>query len=122
MPKYDFIPYNKKLVSRSRELRKELTEAEKIFWKEILKSERLSHLKFLRQKPLGNFIVDFYCSKARLAIEIDGDIHAFQKARDRERDNILEQKFGVRVLRYRNDQIIRDKEKIITEIEALTLP
>lgn len=120
--KYKFIPYNKKLVSKSRELRNKQTESEKVFWKEILKSKRLSHLTFLRQKPLGDFIIDFYCSKLRLAIEIDGDIHTFQKERDKERDNILTHKFGITVLRYTNDEVTNNPEKILKDLETRILP
>src|SRR3989338_10224479 len=100
MKNFKYLPYNPKLVSRARELRKETTEAEQKFWLEILKSEKMSEFKFTRQKPLGHFIFDFYCAKLRLGIEIDGGIHTGQEIRDKERDNVLEQKFGVKVLRY----------------------
>jgi very-short-patch-repair endonuclease len=116
MKVYKFLPYDKNLVSRARELRRTETEAEKKFWFEILKNEKLINYKFTRQKPLGNFIVDFYCAKLKLAIEIDGEIHKFQKVRDNERDNVLKQKFGVRILRYKNENILKNTELILNNL------
>ena len=108
--KYDFIPYDKNLVSRARELRNNQTREEKFFWSNILKSEEFRHLTFLRQKPIGNFIMDFYCAKLLLGIEIDGDIH--DANRDKERDYILKKKFGITVIRYRNKEVINKTENI----------
>ncbi len=110
---YRFIPYDKNLVSKARELRKFETEAEKKFWSEILKNEKLTVFKFTRQKPVGNFIVDFYCAKLKLAIEIDGEIHKFQKIRDDERDNLLKQKFGIRIIRYKNEDVLNNTKFIL---------
>jgi len=111
-----YIPYDKNLVSRAKELRKETTEAEKVFWDKILKSEKLSNFKFTRQKPLDCFIVDFYCAKLGLIIEIDGEIHNFQKERDRERDNILKQKLGLKIIRYKNKEILNNVEKVLGDL------
>lgn len=113
---YKFIPYNKDLVLKARELRRSETEAEKIFWSKILKNKKLSNLKFTRQKPIGDFIVDFYCAKLRLAIEIDGEIHKFQKTRDNERDNILKQKFGIIIIRYKNEDVLNNTEFILNDL------
>ncbi len=112
MNKYKFIPYDKKLVLRARELRKSETVAEKKFWEKVIKDKRLAHLKFTRQKPIGNFLVDFYCAKYKLAIEIDGEVHKYQFERDLERDNILKQKFGVKVLRYKNKEVLNNLDKV----------
>ncbi len=120
---YRFIPYDKNLVSKARELRKFETEAEKKFWSEILKNEKLTVFKFTRQKPVGNFIVDFYCAKLKLAIEIDGEIHKFQKIRDDERDNLLKQKFGIRIIRYKNEDVLNNTKFILNDlIQKLTFP
>lgn len=116
MKLYKFIPYDNNLVSKARELRQSETKTEKIFWHKILKSKKLIKLKFTRQKPIGNFIVDFYCAKLKLAVEIDGKIHKFQKARDVERDNILKQKFGLRILRYKNEDVLKNAELILSNI------
>ncbi|MCX6757463.1 MAG: DUF559 domain-containing protein [Candidatus Nomurabacteria bacterium] len=116
MQKYKFLPYNKELILRAKELRKKQTEAEIKFWNKILKSEKLKNFKFTTQKPIDNFIVDFYCSSLKLIIEIDGDIHKFQKARDKERDNILKQKFGLKILRYTNDEILNNSEFVLEDL------
>lgn len=113
---YKFLPYNRNLVSRARELRQSETEAEKKFWLEILKNKKLSNFKFTRQKPIENFIVDFYCAKLKLIIEIDGEIHKFQKVRDGERDNILKEKFGLRIIRYKNEDVLNNTEKILDDL------
>lgn len=114
--KYKFIPYDKNLVSRARELRKTQTKAEKIFWFEILKDKKLEKFKFTRQKPLGSFVVDFYCARFKLAIEIDGEIHRFQKIRDSERDNLLEQKFGLKIIRYKNEEVLNNSSKVLSDL------
>lgn len=111
-----YIPYDKNLVSRAKELRKETTEAENIFWSKILKHKNLKNFKFTRQKPLDHFIVDFFCANLRLIIEIDGEIHNFQKARDKERDNILKQKFGLKIIRYKNEDVLNNTEKVIEDL------
>jgi len=119
---YKFIPYDKNLVSRARELRKNITGAEKKFWLEVLKDKKLEKFKFTRQKPIGNFIVDFYCAKFKLAIEIDGKVHKFQKIRDKERDNLLREKFGLRILRYRNTEVLKNPGKILSDLTTLVSP
>lgn len=116
MKNYKYIPYDRNLVSRARELRKQATEAEKIFWTEILKDKRLKNYKFTRQKPLDNYIIDFYCASLGLIIEIDGEIHNFQKIRDKERNNLLEEKFGLKVVRYTNEQVLNYTEKIVEDL------
>ena len=118
MQKHDipYIPYDKNLVSRARELRKEITEAEKIFWEKVLKNKNLVNFKFTRQKPLDHFIVDFYCASLGLAIEIDGEIHNFQKIRDKERDSVLKQKFGLKIIRYKNEEVLESTERVMKDL------
>ena len=110
--KIPFIPYDKNLVSRAKELRKETTEAEKVFWDEVLKDKKLANFKFTRQKPLDNFIADFFCSSLGIIIEIDGEVHDYQKTRDAERDKMLKQKFGLEIIRYKNEEVLNDTEKV----------
>ena len=116
MKLYKFIPYDKNLVSRARELRKSETEAEKKFWNVILKNKKLEKFKFTRQKPIGDFIVDFYCAKLKLAIEIDGGVHNFQDRRDIERDNILKNKFDLKIVRYKNEDVFSNSEKVLEDL------
>jgi very-short-patch-repair endonuclease len=68
--------------------------------------------KFLRQKPLENFIVDFYCASNKIIIEIDGEVHLSQKDKDRERDNIFLQKYKIGTIRFTNNEVFYEKEKI----------
>lgn len=67
-----FIPYNKSLSMRAGELRAHMTVAEKKLWYEYLRTHRY---RFIRQKAIKNYILDFYCQKLKLGIEIDGDSH-----------------------------------------------
>jgi len=66
------LPYNTALVARAKELRKNMTLAEKKLWYSYLKNFKF---KVLRQRPIDHFIVDFYCPSLKLVIEIDGDTH-----------------------------------------------
>lgn len=122
MHNYKFIPYNKNLVTVARDLRKNQTEAEIKFFDMIKNHEIFKHYKFTSQKPIDNFIVDFYCSELLLAIEIDGEIHNFQKERDEERDNILSQKYGLQVLRFTNQEVLSDPDRVFEKLENIKLP
>ncbi len=93
-----------------------LMVSRKFAWNKILKDEKLINFKFTRQKPIDHFIMDFYCASLHLAIEIDGEIHNFQKTRDMERDNLLEQKFGLRIIRYTNKEVLNNIEKITKDL------
>jgi very-short-patch-repair endonuclease len=113
---FKFIPYNPKLKERARELRNNQTKEEILFWKLVLKNQDYT---FLRQKPIDNFIVDFYCSKLLLVIEIDGLIHLKNKKRDLERDRILEQKYNLKVVRFMNHEILNDINLIINKLNKI---
>lgn len=108
------LPYNPKLKEAARQLRRNLTEPEKRIWFGVLR--RLEY-PVLRQKPLDNFIVDFYCPKAKLVIEIDGKSHDTNDARlyDKERDEIL-QSYGLKVLHVRNEEVMNDFDGIKRKI------
>jgi len=100
-----FIPYDRKLTTLARANRRNPTPAEQKIWSEILSHRRFAAYKFLRQKPIDRFIVDFYCSPLRWVIEIDGDSHAEDPAYDIERTKIL-QGFGLTVIRYSNNDVM----------------
>jgi very-short-patch-repair endonuclease len=116
---YKFVPYNTKLVQKARELRKSETGTEKVFWKEVLTNKEKIKYKFTRQKPIDNFIVDFYCAKLALVIETDGLIHLKNKKRDKERDYIIEQKYNLKVVRYQNDAILNDMQSIVKDLQKI---
>ena len=95
--------HNKKLVSNAKGLRKNMTKEERHLWYDYLRNK---DLRFVRQKIIGNYIVDFYCAKANLVIEIDGSQH-FEKEvirYDAERTKYLEE-LGLLVVRIPNNEI-----------------
>lgn len=102
-----FLPYDPKLTTLARANRKNPTAAEQKIWFEILRCRQFAAYKFLRQKPIDRFIVDFYCSSLRRVIEIDGDSHAQDPAYDIERTNIL-QGYGLTVTRYTNHDVMHN--------------
>ena len=110
------LPYNKKLKARSRELRSSMTDAEIAVWAR-LRRKQLHGLQFYRQKPLGNFIVDFYCPAAQLVIEIDGGQHYKKDGRIRDglRDGYLKN-LGLRVLRFSNLDVLSNMDGVIAAI------
>jgi adenine-specific DNA methylase/very-short-patch-repair endonuclease len=110
-----FLPYNKKLVDRAKELRKNMTAAEKKLWHEYLKT---LDERFWRQRPIDHFIVDFYCPSRYLVIEVDGDTHGTEEAEayDAERTQILEA-YGLKVLRFTNDEVLNNFEGVCAAIE-----
>ncbi|MCL5611002.1 MAG: endonuclease domain-containing protein [Chloroflexi bacterium] len=99
---------------RARELRQEMTSAEKILWTR-LRDYRLAGFKFRRQAPIGHFIADFYCAECRLIVEIDGEIHDLQIEQDKLRTEEMES-LGYRVIRFRNEQIEKDIEFVLKSI------
>jgi very-short-patch-repair endonuclease len=77
----------KEKQERARELRRNMTPVEKILWNELRANKLGVH--FRRQQVIAGFIVDFYCHKAALVIEVDGDIHDLQKEEDERREKVL---------------------------------
>ncbi len=109
--------YNRNyLKSRRKELRNNSTKAEIILWK-YLKSSQLEGRKFRRQQSIGNYIVDFYCPKERLVIELDGEVHFNKDAieYDKLRTEYLESKF-IKVIRFENKEVIYNIEKVLKTI------
>ena len=98
------LRYLEDLRQLSKNNRKNPTTSEKLFWK--LLSYKKLNLKFLRQKPVGRFILDFYCSKLLLSIEIDRDSHDKKMNYDQGRDLYLEQR-GIKTIRYKNDDVLK---------------
>lgn len=110
------LEYNRKLKNRLRKLREEMTEAEKFLWVKIRKKQ-VNNLQFYRQKIIGNYIVDFYCPKAKMVIEIDGGQHYVGEGmrRDVIRDNYL-QNLGLKVLRFTNLDVLKNIEGVLDKI------
>lgn len=112
MKEYTRYPYKYKLKAYSKQNRKNPTPAEKIFRDEILKQNKTGY-RFLRQKPLDNFIMDFYCPKLKLCIEIDGWYHldSYQKDYDEVREDILNQ-YNIQIIRFTSNQVFNDLNNI----------
>lgn len=102
---FSFLPYQKHLTAYARANRKAPSTAENLLWQRILRNRQFNGYKFLRQKPIGPYIADFYCAELKLVIEVDGDNHAEQPDYDAKRTFFLESQ-GLRVLRYANRDIL----------------
>ncbi len=100
-------------------MRSKPTEAENELWK-YLRKHRLYGLSFRRQHCIGQFIVDFYCAKARLVIEVDGPVHQYQPEEDSIRQEYLESQ-NLKVLRFTNDVTLNNIGDVIKQIE-INLP
>lgn len=109
-------PYNKNLKQVSRDLRNNMTEAEKLLWSK-LRNKQILGLQFYRQKPILNFIVDFYCPAANLVIECDGGQHFTQEGLEADliRDEALAQ-LGLKVLRFDNGQEMGQIDDVVEVI------
>jgi very-short-patch-repair endonuclease len=114
-----FIKYNPKLKATARILRKQSTLAEVLLWNE-LKGKRILGYDFHRQKPIGNYIVDFFCSRLKLAIEIDGASHLDRTQEDMKRQKELES-LGIRFLRFQDIEVKQDLGGVITTIRDWVL-
>ena len=111
-------PYNKTLKQFSRTLRANMTDAEQHLWFR-LRNKQMSGVQFYRQKPLLSFIVDFYCPRAKLVVELDGAQHleAEHQIKDAVRDEELG-KLGIKVLRFDDRQVLRETESVVAVIYA----
>lgn len=104
---------------QARDLRKRETKAEKILW-DILSNKKLG-VKFRRQHPINQFIADFYCHALKLVIEVDGEIH-LQKNKieyDAMRTGVFNS-FGIKIIRFTNEDILQNSEEIVSQIEKFT--
>ena len=110
-----YLPYNRNLTTLARENRSNPTAAENRIWQKILRMRQFANYKFLRQKPVGDYIVDFYCAGLQLVIEIDGDSHAEAAEYDAERTRFLGS-LGLRVIRFSNDEVLRNTEGVYEEL------
>jgi len=118
--RYDSMPiHNRKYLKQFRkDLRNNLTSAEATLWKAIQRSQ-LEGRKFRRQHSVGNYILDFYCPKENLAVELDGQEHftASGSERDFVRDEYLKT-LNIRVLRFENKIVFDNLEGVLEEIKS----
>jgi very-short-patch-repair endonuclease len=104
------MPVDPYLKQRARQLRQEMTPAEKILWG-VVRGRRFAGFKFRRQQVLGPFIVDFFCAEATLVLEIDGESHLGKEQPDRVRQDWLERE-GFKVLRIWNTEIYDEQDAV----------
>jgi very-short-patch-repair endonuclease len=111
-----FYGASPEIFQRAKLLRNHMTEAEKLLWKE-LKENKSTGFKFRRQHPINQFIVDFYCHKKKIIIELYGEIHENQdqKERDEGRQFMLEE-FGLKVIRFRNEEVMNQRDWVLDKI------
>jgi very-short-patch-repair endonuclease len=109
---------NRELVKRARFLRSNMTQAEVILWSR-LRSKKIDGFKFRRQQPIFDYIVDFYCDKLKLIIEVDGEIHSLSEnvSYDSRRDNILKIN-GYHIIRLSNLEIETEIDVAINKIRS----
>ncbi len=108
------IPYNPKLVTLAKNLRNRGTVAEIKLW-QCLKGKQILGYDFDRQKPIDNYIVDFFCNELMLAIEIDGITHDQKLEDDKLRQQKLES-FGIRFLRFYDSDVRNNLDGVLTAI------
>jgi len=105
------------LFKRAQEMRKNPTQSEEILW-EGLRKFRSNGFIFRRQHPIAIFIADFYCHKLKLIIEVDGEVHFDDLAREHDDGRTAElEKYGIKVIRFTNEQILKDRELVIKQIQ-----
>ncbi len=111
--------HNKKLVPNAKALRKNMTKEERHLWYDYLRNK---DVRFIRQKIIGNYIVDFYCAKANLVIELDGSQHYEDKGidYDAERTEYLE-RYGLTVIRIPNNEINNNFDGVCEYLDNLII-
>ena len=110
-----YIPYNQSLLGYARENGKKPTRQEWLFWNLVLKNKKFMWYKFTRQKPIWSFILDFYCAKLLLWIEIDGGYHDENQEYDRNRDSEIKHHW-IQIIRFRNKDIEKDLDAVISKL------
>ncbi len=108
------LKYSPRLKGSARQLRqKNLTDSERALWRR-LRGKQLANIQFYRQKPIGDYIVDFYAPQAKLVIEIDGSQHFEERhaEKDKKRDEYLSS-LGLMVLRFDSRQALRETEGVL---------
>lgn len=102
------------VLARAKELRREMTPAEKILWKHV-KANKLNGLHFRRQQIIHGCFADFYCHQHELIVEVDGRIHELQKEYDDEREKYLSA-LGLRIIRFTNEEITGNLTSVLQKI------
>lgn len=112
------LNYNKTLKKFAREHRNNSTKAEVRIWCELLRNKQMKGYGFLRQRPIGNYIADFYCKDLMLVIEVDGFSHTIEETylKDIVKTDYLNG-IGITVLRFKDEEVKKDIENVRRELE-----
>jgi len=110
------LKYNPSLKDKARQLRNNMTDSERALWSR-LRGKQLIDMQFYRQKPIGDYIVDFYAPKAKLVVEVDGSQHKEreQLEKDKIRDEFL-MGADLKVLRFNNNEVLKNTEEVLDVI------
>ena len=111
------INYNPKLKHLSRELRNDSTLAEVLLWKQ-LNGRKVRGYQFARQKPIDDYIVDFFCHDLALVIEIDGSSHEERLEQDKARQEYLES-MGLKVIRFLDKDLKSNLQGVVSQLELV---
>lgn len=113
----EILSYSQELKPYTRELRKQMTDCERILWNKI-RRKQIRGVQFFTQKPIGPFILDFYAKHPRLCIELDGGYHFTieQQGKDMSRDAYLTT-LGIQVLRFTNLEVLEQCHEVLSTIE-----
>lgn len=108
--------YNPILKTTARTLRQTMTDSELKLWSRI-RRQQIAGLQFYRQRPIGNYIVDFYCPRAQIVLEVDGSQHEDKQTvqNGQHRDNYLRQQ-GIKVMRFNNLEIVKELDAVVEKV------
>ncbi len=114
--------YNTRLKKYSQELRKNMTDAERLLWSR-LRRKQLNNFQFYRQRIMGDYIVDFYCPRSKLIIEVDGGQHYQDEGdrRDKVRDDYMKN-LGMRILRVSDREVLQNLNGVVERICEILIP
>ncbi|TQO35560.1 very-short-patch-repair endonuclease [Arenibacter algicola] len=117
MQKRKIIPYYPNLKELARQLRNNSTKAEIILWQK-LKGKQMYGYDFHRQKPIDNYIIDFFCHELMLGIEVDGYSHQIIEVfnKDVKKEGVMNM-LGIHILRFSDEQVLKDTDNVIRAIE-----
>jgi len=117
MQKRKIIPYHPKLKELARQLRNNSTKAEIILWQK-LKRKQMYGYDFHRQKPIGNYILDFFCHELMLGIEVDGYSHQLTEVfhKDVQKEKIMNA-LGISILRFTDHNVLKDTDNVLRALE-----
>ena len=106
------------IIMNARDLRKNMTEAEKVLWSKLRKRQ-IDGFKFRNQHPIDIFIVDFYCHQCKLVIEVDGSVHNIPEISEKDKGRTYElERFGLTVLRFTNYEVFTQIEYVLESIRT----